>query len=259
MNTALRQLSAQPLAQAQSQTLLPQQAHTGTLGLDGIEGTKMTLRDVPHSPRSPADTRRTPKEASHERVASSGSPLTATNTNNSNNNNNQEKSSRSDHPKPTRSGSSHAFLVDGRSSSRTAMPSLSTLATDTAQQQEETVPKVAPPDDPSDEIQASANLAAAKGNPKFHRMIQHIEAITERTQNARTELETMIALTRELKEQCLLQEKECASLEEDRLKIKAEITGLNSRLAALSAEKHQTEAKLDELRSENAKLEAFLL
>ncbi|EGF81865.1 hypothetical protein BATDEDRAFT_23536 [Batrachochytrium dendrobatidis JAM81] len=103
-----------------------------------------------------------------------------------------------------------------------------------------------------------ANLASARENPKFQRMVQHIETLLERTKGARHEMERMIQITKELRDQCALQEQECVALEVDQTKVKEEINGLTGRLKTLMSDKISTEQKLEELRLENIKLDAFL-
>nr|KAJ3422858.1 hypothetical protein HK105_005942 [Polyrhizophydium stewartii] len=102
------------------------------------------------------------------------------------------------------------------------------------------------------------NLAAAKANPKFQRMVQHIDSLVERTRGVRSEMEQMMQITRELHDQCALQERECAALEGDQAKVKEEIETLTARIQSLMTDKMQTEQRLEELRLENAKLDSYL-
>lgn len=68
----------------------------------------------------------------------------------------------------------------------------------------------------------------------------------------------MAEVTRELRQQCSLQESECVSLDSDQTKIKNEIEGATNRMEVLLLEKKRVEQRLEQLRSENGKLEEFL-
>ncbi|KAH6569222.1 hypothetical protein BASA60_008284 [Batrachochytrium salamandrivorans] len=107
-------------------------------------------------------------------------------------------------------------------------------------------------------LETLPNLVSAKSNPKLLRMVQHIETLLERTKGARHEMEQMIQITKELRGQCDLQKRECDVLETDQTKVKDEIDGLSSRLQTLMSDKMRAKQKLEELRLENIKLDAFL-
>ncbi|KAJ3318675.1 hypothetical protein HDU76_000757 [Blyttiomyces sp. JEL0837] len=91
--------------------------------------------------------------------------------------------------------------------------------------------------------------------PKLSRFAANIAALTERTRLAREELEKMCDVTSQLREQCTLQEKETASLEKEQVAARSEVETMKKRIELLSAEKVKIEAKLEELRAENAKLD----
>ncbi|ORY47770.1 hypothetical protein BCR33DRAFT_714834 [Rhizoclosmatium globosum] len=68
----------------------------------------------------------------------------------------------------------------------------------------------------------------------------------------------MLAVTAELKEQCSLQEKEATALEKEQASALSEVEALKKRIEILSGEKTKVEAKLEDLRNENARLDAFV-
>ncbi|KAJ3230063.1 hypothetical protein HDU81_004790 [Chytriomyces hyalinus] len=83
--------------------------------------------------------------------------------------------------------------------------------------------------------------------PKFNKFSSNISALSERTRLAREELEKMLTVTAELKEQCALQALAVG-----------EVESLKKRIESLSGEKTKIESKLEDLRSENARLDAFV-
>ena len=119
-------------------------------------------------------------------------------------------------------------------------------------------PSAPNPEDLKKDSEMIEALQSAKSNPKFQRVVQHMEVLIQNTRSARTELEQMVQITRELRNQCSLQEKECVSLENDQSRVKSEVEELTARMQALQSEKTLVELKLEELRQENAKLETFL-
>ncbi|KAJ3300045.1 hypothetical protein HK104_005041 [Borealophlyctis nickersoniae] len=68
----------------------------------------------------------------------------------------------------------------------------------------------------------------------------------------------MCNITRELKEQCAIQEKECEDLEADQSRAKGDVDALMKRIEILAGEKIVVQQKLEELKAENARLDAFL-
>ncbi|KAI8620343.1 hypothetical protein BC830DRAFT_1099608 [Chytriomyces sp. MP71] len=103
-----------------------------------------------------------------------------------------------------------------------------------------------------------SNLPVSARVPKFNKFANNIAALTERTKLAREELEKMLNVTAELKEQCQLQEKETAELEKEQALAVGEVESLKKRIESLTGEKSKIEAKLEDLRNENARLDAFV-
>ena len=93
---------------------------------------------------------------------------------------------------------------------------------------------------------------------KLGKLSQNISAITDKTRVAREELQRMTEITKELRNQCNLQELECNNLETDQVKVKEEIDNVSKRMESLMSEKKRVELRLEQLRLENAKLEEFL-
>lgn len=93
---------------------------------------------------------------------------------------------------------------------------------------------------------------------KLGRLSANISSVTEKTRSAKDELQRMFEITKELRNQCNLQEMECKTLESDQQKIKQEVESVNKRLESLLEEKQRVEQKLEQLRMENAQLEEFL-
>lgn len=102
------------------------------------------------------------------------------------------------------------------------------------------------------------DIKKTRDNPKLTAMVKHIDALVDKTQKSRKELEAMMMLSGELKDQCLIQEKECVVLDAEQHKILEEMSDLRSRVDTLASEKRLMEYKLEELRLENNELEAFL-
>ncbi|KAI9347014.1 hypothetical protein BDR26DRAFT_855516 [Obelidium mucronatum] len=94
--------------------------------------------------------------------------------------------------------------------------------------------------------------------PRFTKFANNISALTERTRTAREELEKMLAVTSELKEQCSLQEKETSALEKEQALAVTEVESLKKRIEVLASEKQKIEAKLEDLRNENSRLDQFV-
>ncbi|KAI9204179.1 uncharacterized protein BJ171DRAFT_408010, partial [Polychytrium aggregatum] len=94
--------------------------------------------------------------------------------------------------------------------------------------------------------------------PKFTRFIQSMAALTEKTRMGREELEKMVVVTKDLKAQCQAQEAEFESLEAQQKKAKDEVNVLMRRIELLMAEKIKVEQRLEDLRLENNRLDAFL-
>ncbi|KAI9333541.1 hypothetical protein DFJ73DRAFT_799261 [Zopfochytrium polystomum] len=111
-------------------------------------------------------------------------------------------------------------------------------------------------DDPA-ATAAAAAAAASSSSKKRGRFAQNIAALTERTRLARQEIEKMVDVTAQLKEQCAIQEKESAALEAEHLDARAELDALRERIDTLSEDKAKIEQRLQELRAESAKLDAF--
>ncbi|KAI9106073.1 hypothetical protein DFS34DRAFT_45132 [Phlyctochytrium arcticum] len=87
---------------------------------------------------------------------------------------------------------------------------------------------------------------------------QTIAALTERTRAARESLEKMTHMTAQLREQCSLQEAECAASETEKTKAKEELDNMIKRVEELVKEKTKVEHRLEELKGENDRLEGFL-
>ena len=68
----------------------------------------------------------------------------------------------------------------------------------------------------------------------------------------------MTEITKELKNQCQVQEQECIQLDADKARIKDEVENVTKRMETLASEKKRVEQKLEQLRLENSKLEEFL-
>lgn len=101
-------------------------------------------------------------------------------------------------------------------------------------------------------------LMEFRKNPKFMRLVQHIDGLIDRAKTTENDLQRMMDISRSLKEQCRLQEEECNVVEKDKAASKEEVDQLRMRVNILIAEKSQAETKLEGLRQENAKLELFL-
>ncbi|KND02962.1 uncharacterized protein SPPG_02038 [Spizellomyces punctatus DAOM BR117] len=94
--------------------------------------------------------------------------------------------------------------------------------------------------------------------PPPTKLAQTISNLTERTRAARESLEKMTQLTAQLREQCNLQDAECAALETEKTRAKEELEGMIKRVEELVKEKVKVEHRLEELRGENDRLESFL-
>ncbi|KAJ3036179.1 hypothetical protein HDV00_003035 [Rhizophlyctis rosea] len=94
--------------------------------------------------------------------------------------------------------------------------------------------------------------------PKFSKLAHNLSLLTDRTRSAREELLRMQSITKELKSQCEIQHQECTSLQSDQVAAKSEVDTLMARIEALAGEKIRIQQKLEELKAENGRLEAFL-
>ncbi|KAI8913539.1 hypothetical protein EDD86DRAFT_187572 [Gorgonomyces haynaldii] len=101
-------------------------------------------------------------------------------------------------------------------------------------------------------------LEKYRNNPKFQKLVQHIDALSDRSLKAREELERMVNVSNELKMQSQNQEKEILLVEEDQRKTRDEVDSLKTKLQFLLAEKEAVEQRLENLRQENSKLETFI-
>ncbi|KAJ3040422.1 hypothetical protein HK097_002559 [Rhizophlyctis rosea] len=112
---------------------------------------------------------------------------------------------------------------------------------------------------PSQPLQQPLQSPSPTPNPpKYSKLAHNLALLSDRTRTAREELSRMQSITKELKSQCEIQHQECTSLQSDQQQAKSEVDTLMARIEALAAEKLRVQQKLDELKTENSRLESFL-
>ena len=118
--------------------------------------------------------------------------------------------------------------------------------------------KKSKPKEPEEE-DPDLDLSLFRENPKYLRLLQHIDGLTLKTDQMHQELQKMISISVSLKDQVAVQEQECKAIETDQERVKNEIEILKTRTSILNDQKNSIEDKLDKLKKENAKLEVFIL
>lgn len=98
----------------------------------------------------------------------------------------------------------------------------------------------------------------AEGPTKFAKLTASITAFSIRIRAAQEELEKASVFTKDLETQCSIQERQCVQLEEEQRAVSDEVGGLVGKIEGMLAERVKIEAKYEELKAENAKLDALI-